>query len=88
MRQSLKIDLDERLSAAATAKAAADDLSLPAYIEMLLQKDLGGEEAIPLIVFAPDNVRELELIRDKDETDEEFERRKNIINAVLDASGH
>jgi hypothetical protein len=88
MRESVTLTLDEKTIAAAKEKAAANDRSLVSYLEQVVTKEIHASDASHFSVLAPENVRESEPVRFPDDTDKEFERRNNLLSAILDVSGH
>ena len=88
MRQSFTMRIDPTLLEAARAKAAGDNRSLTNYIETLMLRDLNVGREDTLEVIAPPDVRGYEPVRQAGETDEQIKLRRDLVHAILDASGH
>ena len=86
MRQSVTMRFDPEVLKAARVKATGDNRTLTNYIETLVRRDL--RLAPTLEVIAPPNIRDFVPLRLPGETEEEWNLRKEIVSAVLDASGH
>lgn len=89
MRQPVTMRLDPKVLKAAKAKASAHNRSLTNYVETLLMRDL-RMAAVPLglEVIAPPDIRDSVSVPDPGETEEQRQRREEIVLAILDASGH
>ncbi|WP_207460438.1 hypothetical protein [Azospirillum sp. SYSU D00513] len=91
MKQDISFRLDEEILEAARAKAERENRTLTNYVEALVRRDLGlpqDEEANDgFVLWAPDDVRDYTLVRDEDETDESYQERKGLIEAILASGG-
>ncbi|WP_299440587.1 hypothetical protein [uncultured Rhodospira sp.] len=88
MRQSVTMRLDPDVLKAARLKAAGDNRTLTNYVETLMRRDLQPAAADPdLVVIAPADVRDFVPVTITGETEDERNRRADIVSAVLDASG-
>ncbi len=89
MREPVTMRLDLKILKKARQKAVRDNRSLTNYIETLMRHDLGmSEEPFQIEVIASPDIRNSESIREKWESDEEFEAHNQLMNAILTAGGY
>ena len=88
MHQPVTITLDETLLALASDRAAAENRTLSAFIEALLEDALRSERRDRFEVAAPPDVRSFEPVPIEGETPERYDYRRRLIGAILDEGGY
>jgi hypothetical protein len=84
---SLTITLPKDIVDAARERAKSDHRTLNGYIEHLIKVDLAGPDGVVVTVTAPDNIREYIPVRSDNDTDELFNQRNAVMDALLTAAG-
>jgi len=89
MRQSVTMRIDPDVLQAAKSKATSDNRTLTNYVETLIRRDLQmGADEPTLEVIAPADIRNFVPVPLPGETEEERQRRQDLVAAVLDAGGY
>jgi hypothetical protein len=79
--------MDPKVLKAAKQRARRENRTMTNYIETVLRRDLDLSAMRGVSVWAPENVRDYELIREPDEPDAHFQARKSLISKILEKAG-
>ena len=89
MRKSMTIRMDPEVLAAARSRARSDNRTVTNYIETVLRRDLNLPQSDDTVeIWAPDDIRQYEIVREPGESGERYEARKRLFSAILDKGGY
>jgi hypothetical protein len=90
MRKPVTIRIHEQVIAAVNAEATKQERGFARVIENILSTHFGitGIQDDVEVIYAPEDIRSFELIRDERDTPEEHEELKKAIETMLKNAGY